>query len=213
MGIASKGWTVICAALGLSVMSQAPEFSQQYKQRLGGGIEELGAVVQQFDADAAARGLDREGAIAALKSSTEELPRLRGRSMDVAVNRYESLVSQQAAMERAEPVLQPFHLMQYPDPNLISGTWEDYNPAVPLNTAGALWGGLGALILGIVGRLPISVRRWQRARRAPRITKAPNTPLPGQNRQISAPENMNVGHTQTGDPEAEGSTGVHNKYS
>ena len=178
MGIASKGWTALCAALGLSVLSQAPEFSQQYKQRLGGGIEELGAVVEQFDTDAASQGLERAQAIETLKKSEEELPRLRGQSMETAINRYESLVGQQQAMQSSDPVLQPFHLMRYPDPDLLNGTWDTYSPAVPLDTAGALWGGLGALALGILGRLPISMRRWRRARQAPRVEHHPAEMVP-----------------------------------
>ena len=38
--------------LGGLVASQAPEFGQQYRQRLGGAIDELNRVVARFDEDA-----------------------------------------------------------------------------------------------------------------------------------------------------------------
>ena len=74
MGITSKSWTTLCAALGFLGFSQAPEFSQQYKQRINGGIAELKPVIEKFDADAKSEGLDREGALEALKASQESLP-------------------------------------------------------------------------------------------------------------------------------------------
>ena len=42
------GVGVLCGALA----SQAPEFAQQYRQRLGGALDELTAIVAQFDDDA-----------------------------------------------------------------------------------------------------------------------------------------------------------------
>ena len=49
--------------LGAASVSQFPEFSQQYTQRLGGAVDALGQVVADFDASAAAAGLDREAAL------------------------------------------------------------------------------------------------------------------------------------------------------
>ena len=42
----------IAAAAGALTASQLPEFAQQYRQRLGGALEELRQVVADFDADA-----------------------------------------------------------------------------------------------------------------------------------------------------------------
>ncbi len=50
---------VVCGA----VTSQAPEFSQQYRQRLNGAQDELRQVIEAFDADAANNNLSRENAI------------------------------------------------------------------------------------------------------------------------------------------------------
>lgn len=57
-GLATAGG--LCCALAAS---QFPEFSQQYKQRLSGAVDELAWVVERFDADAAALGMSRDAAL------------------------------------------------------------------------------------------------------------------------------------------------------
>ncbi|MEO0328184.1 MAG: DUF2937 family protein [Pseudomonadota bacterium] len=161
----SKSWLLVCAGLGFVTAGQAPEFAQQYKQRLNGGIEELGGVVKRFDQDASEQGLDRDGAIEALNNSSEALPRSRGKSMKIAVDRYDNLLGQQAAMQNAENGMLPVHLIRYPDTKLVQGTYEDYKPAVPVTADGAIWGGIGALLLAIIGRFPVSVNRARRKRK------------------------------------------------
>ena len=37
--------------------SQGPEFAQQYRQRIGGALDELRRIVAEFDAEAASEGL------------------------------------------------------------------------------------------------------------------------------------------------------------
>ena len=54
------GATVLVAAV---TTSQLPEFAQQYRQRLGGAVDELRTIVQRFDADAQAAGMDRTQAL------------------------------------------------------------------------------------------------------------------------------------------------------
>ena len=38
------------------LLSQAPEFAQQYRQRLGGAVDELARIITQFDEDSARSG-------------------------------------------------------------------------------------------------------------------------------------------------------------
>ena len=55
----------ISGGVGLGVLlSQFPEYSQQYVQRLGGAVDELKTVVSDFDTSAQATGSTREGAVA-----------------------------------------------------------------------------------------------------------------------------------------------------
>ncbi|MBL9056016.1 MAG: DUF2937 family protein, partial [Rhodobacteraceae bacterium] len=48
---------------GAASLSQFPEFSQQYLQRLAGQVDALTLVVAEFDATAAANGLTRDAAL------------------------------------------------------------------------------------------------------------------------------------------------------
>ena len=51
---------------GAVSLSQFPEFSQQYLQRLAGAVDELQVIVETFDADAKGANLTRDEALALL---------------------------------------------------------------------------------------------------------------------------------------------------
>lgn len=169
MGLRSKGVTFAGALTGLVVFSQAPEFSQQYRQRLGGALEELQQVVKDFDADAAASGLDRSGALQQMKSSDDRLVMDRGQSMHKVISRHEALSAQKYNMDNAHPMTRPLFILRYPDTKVLNGAWEDYEPAVPVTQAGIVFGGTGALLMLFLSRLGIG--SWRRQRQARRDRK------------------------------------------
>ncbi len=52
---------VFALALFLATLaSQVPEYAQQYRQRLGGAVDELTRIIAAFDADAARLAISRE---------------------------------------------------------------------------------------------------------------------------------------------------------
>ena len=53
------------AVLAGLIGSQAPEFAQQYRQRLGGALEELNRIVSEFDAEVRPEPVPRGGLEAA----------------------------------------------------------------------------------------------------------------------------------------------------
>jgi hypothetical protein len=165
MGMLHRSFTGLIAAAGLVSASQMPEFAQQYRQRLGGAVEELRVVVQDFDRDAQNSKMTRDEAIESLKRSAEQFPRDRGNSMERTVSRFENLTEQQARMESASPLTQAAYLFANPDRKLVSETWQVFEPAVPLNAPGAIWGGLGLLLAGLLARLPVGAARRMRRRR------------------------------------------------
>ena len=58
-----KGRAIMALLVSLTgglAASQAPELAQQYRQRLGGALDEITQVVADFDADAAQNGLRRD---------------------------------------------------------------------------------------------------------------------------------------------------------
>ena len=60
---------------GAAGLSQFPEYSQQYNQRLAGAVDELSHVVADFDASAAAEGLSREAALAQMVGLQRQVKR------------------------------------------------------------------------------------------------------------------------------------------
>lgn len=159
---------VYAAALISAVAaSQLPEFAQQYRQRLGGAIEELGHVVSDFDRDATSSGLSRTQALDLHQQSSLPLFQARGRSMRETIFRYETLLSQREAFQTSSTLIQPF-VLAYSDRATFRGAWQDFSPAVPTTYDGLLWAALGFL-LGCSGAYLIAAilgLGWRRSVRA-----------------------------------------------
>lgn len=128
--------------------SQFPEFSQQYAQRLGGAVDELGQVVADFDATAQSVGLSRDDALAQM-SGTPFMDRRRA-DMRATFARHDTLSTALIRLEGQGPFMRAYYLPQMRDARIAKAAWAAYQPAVPLNFAGALFGGVGFL-LGVLG--------------------------------------------------------------
>ncbi|HSG93941.1 MAG TPA: DUF2937 family protein [Afifellaceae bacterium] len=150
----------VLAALGGVSASQFPEFAQQYRQRLGGGLDELRQVIADFDADAARNGLTRQEAMLTYGESAERFFRDRGMSMQSAIGRLQSLEKQRENLGSVPPFARPLVVLSSPDRRIVSRAWSDFEPAVPVTFSGFAWGGLG-LIAG--GGLAFALGRlWRR---------------------------------------------------
>jgi Protein of unknown function (DUF2937) len=167
----------LCGGL---LASQGPEFTQQYRQRLGGAIDELRRVVARFDADAGAVGRDREGALRRLGENADDLARRQGEAMRANAARLERLESQRQAFAEAGSLDRMLVLLRRGDPELMAAAFRDYRPGLQMTEDGLIagaggfvlaWG--GALFLASLGRAA-----WERRRRVP-PEKAPSpSPLP-----------------------------------
>ena len=134
------------AAVGLLlavVFSQAPEFTQQYRQRLGGILDELRRMVAQFDAEAGAQSLSRDAGIARLRANPDPLVQARGSDLDAAVERERQLEAQDRAFDSAGPIERYWVLMEGFDPELAGRAYAVYQPAVPVTAAGFAAAGVG----------------------------------------------------------------------
>jgi hypothetical protein len=138
----------MAAALGLVggvVASQGPEFAQQYRQRLGGAIDELRRVVQRFEADAGANGHNREGAVDRLKTNPDNLVSRQGDAMRANIERLERLERQRQAFVEAGPFQRLVVLTRDADLDLMRAAYQDFEPAVPATQEGVVAAGAGAL--------------------------------------------------------------------
>lgn len=149
--------------LAAVVTSQFPEFSQQYYQRLGGAVDALAEVVDDFDASAQAAGLGRDEALSQMQG-TDFLERRRT-DMTRAINRYETLQGDLSILEGHGPFMRAYHLPRLTDPQIARAAWAVYQPAMPLNLPGALFAGLGFGLGWGVTRALFGLLRWPFARR------------------------------------------------
>lgn len=142
----------VAAVVGVGA-SQLPEFGQQYRQRLGGAVDELRRVAESFDQDAADNGLDRPAALAEMSRNPSGLVQDRAASMSETMERLGNLVAQQQAFRDAGAFGRLTTLTTHFDPPLVNATWADYEPAVPVTSEGfvAAGGGFLATLLLLLG--------------------------------------------------------------
>lgn len=159
--------TLVAGLSGAVGASQAPELMQQYDQRLGGAVQELSAVIEDFNADAAREGLTLDMALARYKASSDSFLQRRGVSMERAFNRHSRISAHERALAEASAFKRPALLWQYRDRALFKGALKDYRPAVPATIEGAIYAFIGfvlgsgivGLLLGGFGRLVQLLRR------------------------------------------------------
>jgi Protein of unknown function (DUF2937) len=154
--------SMFAGGLGAALASQAPEFQQQYAQRLGGAVDELKTIVEQFDLDARRNGTDRNGGLTRLQTSGDSFVQARGVAMQQTLKRFEALTGQQAAMTAPDVITRVGALVKDYDPQVAAGAWKDFRPAVPLTAEGALFaliGFVGGSVAGGITALPMGRRR------------------------------------------------------
>jgi hypothetical protein len=128
---------------GAAGLSQAPEFSQQYLQRLAGQVDELTRQVVEFDKTALADGMGREEMLRAmaetpLVASQEALWRR-------TFARHARLSENLMLLREATPLERLTLPHRMADPATLAAVWGDFTPAVPLSVAGAASAGTGFL--------------------------------------------------------------------
>ena len=151
--------------LGALLASQLPEFTQQYRQRLGGAIDELDHVVARFDADATGNDLTRTDAITKLSQSPDRLVRSRANDIDMNARRLGSLEDQRRAMIDAGPIARAIYFLRYADTELTRATMKDFEPAVPTSGEGLLAASAGFVAgWGLIHLISWPLRRWREMR-------------------------------------------------
>ncbi len=155
-------------AAGLS-FSQAPEFAQQYRQRLGGAIDELQASVSAFDADSGGSGLTHDEGVARLEDSADAFVRQRGGRVREETARLTRLKRQAADLNGELPLSKILALALDADPQVARGAFDDFKPALPLTADGAASAAIGFVgALFALRLLPLPFRFRKSARRRTR---------------------------------------------
>ena len=161
---------ILALAIGLLTglaASQAPEFAQQYRQRLGGAIDELRRVATRFEDSARASGLTREQAVERLAADPEPLVKRQAEATTAVSERLARLERQRQAFADAGPFGRLLVLVRDADPGLARAAYLDYEPAWPATGEGVTAGAIG-FAAGWIGLLFLS-RIVARLRPRPRV--------------------------------------------
>ncbi|KJZ19746.1 DUF2937 family protein [Loktanella sp. S4079] len=160
---------ILCLAGGIAGaagLSQFPEFSQQYLQRLGGQVDELSRQIKEFDATALQDGMGREEMLEAMSA----LPLTQGQEAmwRRTIARHARLNENMTALRAATPIERMLMPHRMTDRDTFQAVWQDYTPAVPVSTAGAAAAGAGfvggwAALGSVLGLLTMPFRRKTRA--------------------------------------------------
>ncbi len=160
-------WRILAILGGVSggvALSQFPEFSQQYLQRLAGKVDALTAVAAQFDVTAQNNGLTREAALAAMTGS----PVLEDQQADMRATlaRQATLAENLATLRAASPLARLMMPQRLGDIDTLTATYADFRPAIPATTEGAITAGIGYAggwgVIAFIGRMFSLMFRRQR---------------------------------------------------
>ncbi len=151
-----RALTVAGGLAGAVGLSQFPEFSQQYLQRLSGARAELMVIAKGFDFTAQAAGYSRDEALGKMGGS-EFQNDLRDQ-MAGNLARFDRLDAAYSSLKQTEPLMRLTQLWHFRDTDLVQDTWEEFRPAVPVTADGLICAGIGfvggwlmlSLVLGLI---------------------------------------------------------------
>ncbi len=165
-GLVDRGLAVAGAVL----FSQAPEFFQQYLQRLGGHLDEARRTLAQFEHTAGEAGLTLDKFINQTATNYDAAVARLAQVMTDAVERVQHLNAAFTALRDASAWTRPFTFLRHLDAGIARATWTDYRPAVPTTVEGLMYAVVGMLVFLAVYHLVF--RRLIRPRPvAPSITQ------------------------------------------
>jgi hypothetical protein len=139
----------IGAVAGAAALSQAPEFFQQYLQRLGGRLDQAEIARDRIVAAANAHALAVRDYVAHLAANADPVVRSEGANAAATLADAERLRAAHDALAGAGPLLRPFVFLRDLDPELARATLDRFVPAVPLSAEAALYAAVG-LVLGVL---------------------------------------------------------------
>ena len=158
---------VLCVA-GAVGLSQAPEFFQQYLQRLGGHLDEARQALAPYEELARRGGITLQRLIELDRAQPEKLIARQGDIIAGLAARAAELESAERALREASAWERPFVFLAHVDTGIAARTWEVFKPAVPVTAEGFLYAGAGMLLALTIYQLAVAwparalARRWKK---------------------------------------------------
>jgi len=140
-------------------LSQFPEFSQQYTQRVGGAYFEIRELATDFRDDAASNGKTVEQAIGEYYSAESQFFHDRGARIETVIEREDYLAQHYNALTLGSGFDQLLEFARSRDLQIASDTLGIYKPALPLTLVGGAHAGLGFVMGFLLLRFPFLFRR------------------------------------------------------
>ncbi|WP_417307886.1 DUF2937 family protein [Devosia sp.] len=161
------------------LLSQFPEYAQQYTQRLGGAVDELRVLIAEFDTAASEAGLSRQQALARYTETNDSFIVGRGQSMTRTFARYEQLSEVLAELRGSSGWERFQQLPRYLDTEIGRRTMENFQPGVPVTLEGLAYAGAGFLggyliVSALVTLVLLPFRAFWRRRRERRYAPDPS---------------------------------------
>lgn len=157
---------VLCV-LGAVLFSQAPEFMQQYLQRLGGHLDEARRQLDEYQTAATQSGQTLAQLIQHAGASPDPgVSRLAG-VIAGTQTRVAQLAADEQAIRAAHALARPFVFVRHADAAIARATWQHFRPAVPTTLEGLFYALLGLFLLVSLyhGAVKLPIRRaWRRRR-------------------------------------------------
>ncbi len=143
--------------------AQLPEYAQQYRQRLGGAIDELNRIIAQFQRDSASQGLTVDAAITRLSHNADPLAQQRATDMAETIARTKRLERQSQGFVANSAFTRLVVMVRDFDPDIARRAYTSFEPALPVTTEGFV-AGAGGLALGSIF---VHLMAWPFRRRGP----------------------------------------------
>jgi hypothetical protein len=163
----------ILCVVGAVVFSQAPEFMQQYLQRLGGHLAEARRQLAQFEELARQAGRTVQQLAAQYATNADPTVVGMGRLISETETRVGVLSASEVALRDASVWGRPFVFLQQIDWEIARGASGVYKPAVPTTLEGLLYSLVGVIVILAVyhGLLSPLARRLCGGSRAKPVAK------------------------------------------
>lgn len=168
-----KSAFLLCGVAGALLLSQFPEFFQQYTQRLGGRLDEVTAQVTALERRAAEAGKDLSGYLRVFLLHRDADVRREGLELRSLVHRKDKLGESYEALTGADNWWRAGQFAKHVDWEVAQSTMSVYRPAMPVTPESAIYAGAGfgggvlvfLTVLGLVGPQGRQKRRTAAAKR------------------------------------------------
>ena len=152
----------LACVIGAVCAAQAPEFFQQYLQRLGGHLDEARRQLAGFEQAALAAGKPLDDFATDVVANPDPGLAKLGASIQDTIERVDELTAAQHALVDASVWTRPFAFLGHLQTDIARATLQVFKPAVPTTMEGAFYAAVGVALAFSVWHFAIRlpVRRF-----------------------------------------------------